>query len=187
MAHQPPQLTLQRIAPSDVDRVVAFLAQMPEQDRTFFKEPTDAGTVSRWCTDDLGRRWLAEAEDGSPAAYLAVIPGVGWSAHVGELRLIVAADHRRRGLGTALARRGLLEGVRMGLAKLTVDVVADKQGDIDLFTAIGFEPEALLKDHCRSQAGDLHDLVVLSHQVQEVADGLGLVGVDHAVGLGAQA
>jgi ribosomal protein S18 acetylase RimI-like enzyme len=177
-------MTLNRITPDDVDRLAGFLAALPEDDRTFFKEPIDPDTVERWCCDGHASRWLLLGPDGDPRAYLAIIPGVAWSAHVGELRLVVAPAHRRRGLGTALARHGLTEGVRLGLRKLIVDVVADKQGDIDMFTAIGFEAEALLRNHFRDREGGLHDLVVLSHDVAEVADDMAVVGLDRAVGLG---
>src|SRR5438034_802819 len=90
---------LRRIAESDAPLVVDFLRAIPEADRLFFKEEVDAQTVRSWATESRGRRWLLHAPDGEPCAYLAIIPGVGWAAHVGELRLLVAASHRRRGLG----------------------------------------------------------------------------------------
>ena len=35
-----------------------------------------------------------------------------------------------------------------------------------MFTQLGFEPEGLLKDHVRSRAGEVHDLLVLAHFVE---------------------
>jgi ribosomal protein S18 acetylase RimI-like enzyme len=169
------------MAREDATAVVTFLEEMPDGDRTFFKEPVDLETVHRWCDQPTTTRWLLVDEHDAAVAYLAVVPGVGWSAHVGELRLIVAPSHRRRGLGTRLAREGLVAGVRAGLSKLTVEVVADKVGDIEMFSALGFEPEGLLVDHIRDRTGQLRDLVILSHQVDEVADGLARVGIDGEV------
>lgn len=172
---------LQRIRTGDAELVADFLASMPAGDRTFFKESVDVETVRRWGTEPDRPRWLL-VEDGSPLAYLALIPGVGWSAHVGELRLLVAPAHRRHGLGTHLARHALLAGVDMGLDKLTVEVAADKAGDLEMFTAIGFEAEGILRGHIRDGSGRLRDLVVLSHQIRDVMDDMARVGLDVALG-----
>ena len=169
-------MNLRPLTHENAPLAVAFLEAMPEGDRTFFKETVDLPTVQRWC-DGPTTRWLLVADDGRAVAYLAVVPGVGWSAHVGELRLIVAPSHRRQGLGTRLARAGLTAGVRAGLTKLTVEVVSDKVGDLEMFSVLGFEPEGLLVDHIRDRTGQLRDLVILSHRVGEVADDLARVGI----------
>jgi len=179
------QLTgLRRITEVDAELVAAFLSSLPDGDRTFFKEDTDVAAVRRWGADDRIMRWLLLGPDDRPQAYLAIIPGVGWSAHVGELLLIVGAEHRRRGLGRGLARFGLLEGFRLGLKKLTIEVVADKDGDLQMFTAIGFDAEAILKNQIIDRDGELHDLVVLAHDIEAMRDDMELLGLDDAVGIG---
>ncbi len=183
MVADPPRLTLVRIDAETAPTAAAFLASMPEGDRTFFKEPIDERTPQRWGRDQRTVRWLARIEgEDEPVGWLAIEPGTGWRSHVGELRLIVAASHRRRGIGAELARRGLVAGLEMGLRKVTVEVVADKPGDIAMFTAIGFDVEALLRDHFQRPSGTTHDLAILSHMVDEVGEDLELVGIDLAVG-----
>jgi ribosomal protein S18 acetylase RimI-like enzyme len=174
---------LRPLRPDDASLLVTFLRELPDGDRTFFKEGDDLATVDYWCRNEYSGRWVVEADDGKLRAYLAVIPGVGWSSHVGELRLVVGADSRRLGLGRALARRGLLEAVRGGLSKIVVEVVADKQGDLEMFTSIGFDPEALLKNHIRDREGETRDLVILSHDVGSVRDSMHVLGIDEAEGL----
>ncbi len=182
MAERPQQLTgLRRIGPEDAEILSAFLEGLPEGDRTFFKEDIDAPAIERWCQDERAARWMLVGDDGSSQAFLAIIPGVAWSAHVGELRLSVGAQHRRRGIGRRLAQLAVTEGVRMGLRKLMVEVVADKEGDLAMFTAIGFEAEALLKDHICDRAGNLRDLVILTHDVDSVGRSMGAGGLDLAV------
>ena len=46
----------------------------------------------------------------------------------------------------------------MGMTKLVVEVVAEQEATVAMFTALGFEAEGLLKDHVRSRAGEVHDL-----------------------------
>lgn len=169
------------IGPGDAAVLSDFLKALPEGDRTFFKEDADRDALERWCRDERAGRWLLTGEDGTPEGFVAIVPGVAWSAHVGELRLVVGANHRRRGLGRRLARFAVGEGVRMGLRKLVVEVVSDKEGDLAMFTAIGFQPEALLRDHICDKAGNLRDLVLLTHDVDDVAAAMGTAGMDIAV------
>lgn len=172
-----------RIGPDDAPALARFLAELPEGDRTFFKEADDRETVEHWCRENRASRWVVERDDATICAYLAVIPGVGWSSHVAELRLVVAADSRRVGLGQALARRGLVEAVRLGLEKIVVEVVADRAGDIAMFTSIGFEAEALLKNHIRDRGGETWDLLILAHDVAAVRDSMHALGIDRTQGL----
>jgi ribosomal protein S18 acetylase RimI-like enzyme len=172
---------LRPLRPDDVERVLAFLVAMPEGDRTFFKETDDRATVERWIEDERAGRWILCDDAGQVEAYLAVIPGVGWSSHVGELRLVVASGQRRRGLGRALARRGLIEAVRRGLEKIVVEVVASREGDVEMFSSIGFRAEALLTNQIRDRSGHTEDLVILAHDVAAVRDAMEVLGIDEAI------
>ena len=111
-----------------------------------------------------------------------MIPGIGWSSHVGELRLVVDPEARRSGLGRALARQVLLAALQLKLEKVYVEVVADQAAAIGMFSALGFEGEALLKDHVRDRSGDLRDLVMLAHAVEDNQALFTATGIDEALG-----
>ena len=160
------------IAPDDVARVVDFFAAVPEGDRTFFKEDTsDVAVVASWTAADAPHRLIALADD-RIAGYVAVLKGVGWSSHVGELRLVVSPDYRQKGIGRLLAQRAVVEALELGVVKLVVDVVAGQDRLFDMFTKLGFEQEGRLRRHVRSTTGDTHDLLILSHFVDELAASL---------------
>jgi L-amino acid N-acyltransferase YncA len=164
--------------PDDLDALLAFFAAVPEDERTFFKEEVlDRATVDEWLAVDRGRRGIACA-DGAVAGYVAVIPLVGWSDHVGEVRLVVDPARRRTGLGRALARWALVQAVDCRLSKLFVEVVADQDGAVAMFQALGFRAEGLLRDHVRARDGDLRDLVLLAHPVAEQWEAMATVGID---------
>jgi ribosomal protein S18 acetylase RimI-like enzyme len=118
---------------------------------------------------------------------LSLFPGALWSSHVAELRLVVGESYRRRGLGRRLARYGLTEAMRLGLRKIMVEVVADKQGDIAMFEGIGFQVEALLRDQICDRDGVLRDLVLLSHDVETGASAMEVLGMAGELELGGQA
>jgi RimJ/RimL family protein N-acetyltransferase len=163
----------------DVDALLAFFARIPAAERTFFKEAVlDRATVESWSG---GVRGLA-CEDGDVAGYVAVVPLGGWSDHVGEVRLVVDPAHRGRGVGRELARWALLRGLDLGLRKLFVEVVADQDGAVAMFIALGFQAEGLLRDHVRDRDGELRDLVLLAHPIADQWTAMSTAGIDDAVG-----
>jgi hypothetical protein len=50
-----------------------------------------------------------------------------------------------------------------------------------MFRSHGFEPEALLKDHVRDQTGELRDLMILAHSVEESYASLAATGIADSV------
>ncbi len=155
------------LQPGDVDSVWAFFQRIPEQDRSFVKEPVDGvATVQRW-VDAAGSVRLLARSASRVVGYAAILSGIGWSSHVGELRLVVDADERRRGIGHRLARHGLAAAIDAGLTKVVVEVAATQHSTIALFTNLGFHAEALLEDHVRDRNGNFSDLIVLAIRVDE--------------------
>jgi ribosomal protein S18 acetylase RimI-like enzyme len=167
---------------ADLDGLLEFFARVPESERTFFKEQVlDRATVEGWLTTDSGRRALAFDDDGQVVGYVAVIRLAGWSDHVGDVRLVVDPEQRGRGLGRALARWALLQAVDCGLSKLTVEVVAEQDGAVAMFGGLGFQAEGLLRDHVRDRDGELRDLILLSHSVEDAWSAMETAGIDDAL------
>lgn len=152
-------------APNHVEALIEFFGQLPDGDLTFIKEDVSPGAVRSW--SGAGQQWLALAGD-VVTGYVAVRPLVAWSDHVGELRLVVHPDRRRRGIGRALAQHALLAAVRAGRRKLVVELAADQEHASAMFASIGFGGEALLRDYIRDRDGQLRDLVMLSHFVHGI-------------------
>jgi ribosomal protein S18 acetylase RimI-like enzyme len=169
-----------QIRPLDGDDAAAleeFLRRIPEGDRTFFKEPVDdPGVVSGWTNDRAGR-WVA-IDGETVLGYVAVVPLHAWSSHVGEIRLIVDPEHRGAGVGSALAKRAVIDAFRGGLSKLLVEVLADQEFTIEMFRGLGFDPEALLKGQVRDRGGRFQDLMILAHTANEAAAALAAAGLN---------
>ena len=175
------EVEIRAVERDDADALRRFFAHVPEGDRTFFREDVlEPGVIERWLGDRDQRRLIAIV-DGDIGGHVAVLRGVGWSRHVAELRLVIAPAHRRRGLGRLLAQRAVVEAVEMGTTKLVVEVVAAQEATVEMFSKLGFEPEGLMKEHVRTQTGELHDLLVLSHFVEPLWDVLRTTGVEDLV------
>jgi ribosomal protein S18 acetylase RimI-like enzyme len=159
-------MEIRRLESDDREILARFLERVPEGDRTFFKEDVDdRDVVEAWLRPGPAR--AIAVDDGQVVGSLAVVPLHGWSSHVGEVRLIVDPARRGRGIGRTLARRAVVEALELGLEKMVVEVIAGQEPTIAMFRSLGFEPEALLTDHVRDRAGNLQDLLLLSHSVQE--------------------
>ena len=169
-------MEIRPIEAGDGPALVRFFEQIPESDRTFLKEDLgDPQVLEHWVQPGAGRR--IAVEDGEVVGSVAVVPLVGWSSHVGEVRLVVDPGHRGRGLGRSLARQAVLDSVDMELRKLVVEVIADQASLIAMFRSLGFEPEALLTDHVRDRSGEMRDLIVLANSVDEQFATMATAGV----------
>jgi ribosomal protein S18 acetylase RimI-like enzyme len=163
-------------------RLIELFGELSERDLTLIKEDlTDSAAVRRWAARP-GQQWVA-LDGPDVVGYAAVRPLPEWSDHVGELRLVVDPARRRVGVGSALARHALIEAVRAGRRKLVVELAADQENALAMFSSLGFTGEALLRDHIRDRKGELHDLVMLAHYVDGIWAGMGAIGVSDELGL----
>ena len=88
-----------------------------------------------------------------------------WTRRVGELRINVAESHRKLGLGRALVGQVFDISQRLGLKKLIATMTVDQLGAQTMFKRLGFHAEALLADHVEDREGGVHDLVIMSHDM----------------------
>ena len=159
-----------------------FFGRIPDGEQAFLKENIrDPETVAAWRRPGPARREAAIDEAGTLVGVVTVIPELGWSDHVGQLLLWVDPAHRGQGIGRKLARAALLQALELGLSKIIVEVVADEQPAINMFTSLGFDPEALLRSHIRDRNGDFRDLIILAHMVDENWQAFGATGIDDEV------
>ncbi|MDP9428007.1 MAG: GNAT family N-acetyltransferase [Actinomycetota bacterium] len=165
------------------EALLRFFAELPEGDRTFIREDvTDPDVVRGWSAGSPGVDRRVAVDGDRVLGYVAVLRLPGWSDHVGEVRLVVAPAGRGSGLGGELARHAVVHALEAGLTKLVVEVVADQEPALALFTGLGFTGEALLVDHVRDRDGRLRDLMVLAHHVGATWAGMGAVGLTEALG-----
>lgn len=140
----------------------AFAARIPQGDRAFIdRSLLNQAMVAGWTQRSLARRVGAFIGD-DMVAILTVNPGQGWTSKVGEVRLVVIPEARGLGIATALADRAVELAVEMELSKLYIEVLEVLAPVIDMFVAIGFEREAVLRDHVLDGDGRPGNLCILS-------------------------
>jgi putative acetyltransferase len=86
------------------------------------------------------------------------------SHHVADLGLMVAASHRRRGIGRALLERAVSWAQVAGVSKLELHVFPWNQPAIRLYEQFGFEREGFRKAHY-SRGDDYVDAILMAYRV----------------------
>ncbi len=85
------------------------------------------------------------------------------SAHVADLGLMVAASHRRRGIGRSLLARAVTWAEAAGVRKLELHVFPWNEPAIALYESFGFEREGLRRGHYSRDGADVDALLMAYH------------------------
>lgn len=180
------QIEIARMGGADRGALVEFVAALPAHDLLFV--PRDIGhpkVIDAWmrALDSGDIASLAAREGGRMVGCSAIVTdALSWSRHVGELRILVSADWRGKGLGRVLIQQCFAQALELGLKKLVARMTTDQRAAIAVFEELGFRAEALLAGHVADRDGKLHDLVLLSHDVEAVAARNEAYGVRDALG-----
>ncbi|WP_179403518.1 GNAT family N-acetyltransferase [Burkholderia guangdongensis] len=167
------QIDIARMTSADRDAFVAFIASLPDEDLVFVpRDLRHPKVVDAWMRAlDRGDVVSLVARDGGTMVGCTAIATdpLGWSRHVGELRVLVAPAGRGKGLGRALIQECFAQALERGLKKLVAQMTTQQPAAIAVFEELSFRAEALLHNHVIDRDGGMHDLVLLSHDVDEVA------------------
>lgn len=163
------------LVPLDPDQGKAlrdFYKSLPEDERQVLRDDV---TTDGWC-----ERFLKKVESrevvslvakqgqkivGEGSLYRALY---GWTRHVGEIRLSVGRDFRRKHLGTEIAKALVHVATDLGIEKMIVQVVENQVGARRTFERLGFHKEAVLPHHVMDLCGTKRDLIVLANDVSQI-------------------
>jgi len=165
-------LDLESFQPDATPDLQTFYRSIPEEDRLFLKEDV--------LQDAWAQRFAAKVREGSVLCLVARSGGVvvgegslhrtlyGWTRHVGELRVTVAPEWRRKGLGLQLASHLVKLATDLGIEKIIAQVVESQIAARRIFHKLGFHQEAILPRHIQDLAGTKRDLYVLANDVSQI-------------------
>lgn len=181
-------LTVRPVEAADKDALLAFYRNLPEEDRLFLRDDV---TSQLWAD-----RFIASIDQETVISLLAargdevVANGTlyrtmhGWTRHVAEVRLAVAREYQRRGLGTAMLRELVRLGTSCGVEKIVASVVDNQVGAIRAFEKRGFHREAVLKGHVKDIRGLKRDLVIMSNDVSHIWEAMAAMVADYSPTVG---
>jgi len=157
---------IRRFRADDVDAMQRFARALPEHDLLFLsRDLKHRKVIEAWLEaveDGFIDSFVAEDGDAIVGTCALVREPLGWSAHVGEVRLLVSPQLRGQGVGRRLLDEMFTAAQQRELKKLVAQMTPDQRGAIQLFEESGFRGEALLRDHVMDRQGQVHDLAILS-------------------------
>jgi RimJ/RimL family protein N-acetyltransferase len=162
---------VRRARPRDAGPLVALAEEVASEPEGWLI--SDGG----WRTSADERRYLRALRRHSDAAvYVAEREGaiVGRlslgrdphpaSRHVADLGLMVAAAHRRKGIGRALLDQSVAWAREVGVRKLELHVFPHNEAAIALYESFGFRREGYRKAHYRRGSGFV-DAILMAYDV----------------------
>lgn len=166
-------VTIRRFKADDAEAMLRFARALPEHDLLFLsRDIKHRKVVDAWLEaveDGFIDSFIAEDGDAVVGTCALVRDPLGWSTHVGEIRLLVSPQLRGQGVGRRLLEEMFKVAEGRELKKLVAQMTPDQRGAIALFEESGFRAEALLRDHVQDRQGQLHDLAILSLDVGRLA------------------
>jgi len=161
------------MSPDDENLLNDFYASISDDDMRYFRHYVkDPGIVHEW-TEHLDYSKvlpiLAIVKDravGSASLHF----GDGPKRHIGEVRLFLAKDFRKRGLGMKMIKALIDMARKQGLSILLAEVIAEQTKVVKAFEALGFKSEAVLDDYFLFPDGDSRDVVIMTMTLRTKID-----------------
>ncbi len=160
------RVLLRPLVPKDSDALVALFSGLPaEETQSFRSKVTQPGLVAGWAENpDYAKIFplVAVVSDrivGNCTLHL----GAGYTRHVAEVRIFLAREFRRRGIGSAMIRSQLEIARKLGLHQVIAEVVETRPQVIHAFERLGFERQFAWRDLFMTPEGETFDMVVLAN------------------------
>lgn len=164
-------VTITPLQPEHEAALIAFISRLSSHDLLFLRR--DIGNpkvMAAWMDSVQDQRLnslVAVQGDEIVGCTAIITEKLTWASHVGEMRVLLDTSVRGKGLGRVLVQECFVQALGLGLTKLCAQMTTDQSGAVVVFEELGFRAEALLKNHVRDRDNQLHDLVIMSHDVRE--------------------
>lgn len=164
---------LRALTPEDRQKLHDFFGSVGEEDLRYFRHNVrDPAVIDGWC-DHLDYSQvlplIALFKDhivGSASLHFFTGP----RRHIGEVRLFLAKDFRRRGLGMKMIRALMELARKQGLSILVAEVIAEQTKVVKAFEQLGFRIKCTLDDYYQFPDGDFCDVVLMTINLRPKGD-----------------
>jgi RimJ/RimL family protein N-acetyltransferase len=158
------RLLLRPLAAADRQGFLDLFARASKADLEYFRSDAgDPAVVSQWVDSlDLTRVFpLIAIVDGIVVGDATLHFGEHYHRHRAWVRIFLDPQFRRIGIGTTMLR--CLDDIarRLGLQQLYAEVLMNQPQVIKAFEALGYEPEATLRDYFITGSGETFDVALL--------------------------
>ncbi len=162
-------IEIARMVPDDAAALTAFVAKLPAHDLLFlYRDIGHPKVIAAWMEalrDGRVTSLVARQGDVVVGCTAIVTEPLTWQRHVGELRVLLLPELRGKGLGQILIQECFALALGLGLEKLSVQMTVDQRAAITAFESLGFRAEGVLAGHVSDRDDNVHDLLLLGHDI----------------------
>jgi RimJ/RimL family protein N-acetyltransferase len=158
------RVLLRPLVPEDRDKLVELFAHTTAEDLRFLQDDvTDKELVASWAENLNYRKvfpLVAVANDriiGDATLHF----GKGPKRHLAWVRIYLAREFRRRGVGTQMIKSLISVARRAGVEQLIAEIVTAQSQVIHAFEELGFRHEYTFRDQFLAREGEAYDLAIL--------------------------
>ncbi len=158
------RVCLRPLTPKDRDALIALFADLPAEETQYFRSNiADPVMVAAWAEKaDYTRVFPLMAVVGDRIVGNSTLHlGRGFTRHVAELRIFLAKDFRRHGIGSAMIKAQLEVARKLGLHQVHAEIVESRPQVIHAFEQLGFERQFAWRDLFMTPQGETLDMVVV--------------------------
>lgn len=167
------RVLLRPLTPDDKSALLDFFLPVTYEDRRFMRHNiNDPEIVSNWALNpEYDKVFPLVAVIGDRIVGNATLHfGQGPARHRAEMRIFLAKDFRRRGLGSKLIQAVVEIAKRRSLYILEVQTVTELVHDIKAMQKAGFEIKCSFDDHFMLPDGELRDIVYMVMRLRAADD-----------------
>lgn len=161
-------------ADRDLDKLLAFFSALPAEVKNHLRydvgKDRDAGACRLQQIDGRDHwRLVAELQDGTFVGDGTMDrEPFGWTRHIANMRIVVGAGFDALGVREAICEELMRLAQAAGIERIETEVLPEHESYIRFLSQLGFEREMVRKNRAKGVDGKLHDLVILSNDLESV-------------------
>jgi len=167
------RVLLRPLVPQDRQALLDFFLPISMEDRRFMRHNiNNPNLIASWAEDvDYEKVFPLIAVVGDRIVGASTLHfQEGPARHRAEIRIFLAKDFKRRGLGSKFIQAQIDLAKKRSIHLLEVQVVSDHSEVIKAFHKMGFTQICLFEDYFMLPDGELRDVVYLALRLQKVED-----------------
>ena len=165
-------VTIRDMREDDLEKSFEFFQSLSEKDRRYLRvDVTKKDLVEKRIKDLKHKRIsrvVAESDEKIVADAALELEDHGWEDHIGELRLIIAKEFRRKGLGMLLADELYSLATKKGVEELVVKMMRPQVDAQAIFKRLGFHHDVTLPSFVQDMDHHKQDLIIMRCKLKEL-------------------
>jgi L-amino acid N-acyltransferase YncA len=165
------EVTIRKLTLSDLDRLMEFYSELPENDKKYFRVDVTKRDVVEQRIKQTRQgnffRLVALHDDKIIADGNLELSAEEWRKDQGELRVIAAKKFQHKGLGTIMLRELYYLAAQNNVKNVIVRIMRPQKAARAICHKLGLREETVIPDYVRDISGKKQDMIVMTGDMKE--------------------